>query len=309
MLKIKLVKFWQDFNYIDNYITYLFRNNNIPYVIHDNDNELDYLIVGSFIHNQNEYDYIKSIPSNVKKILYVSEPLEVLYPFAYKLLCENFFDYVFGSVSNKYDKNGKQIYFKFPMYTMYYTYNDTNSYNTINRNILDINEQDLLSKKQICLVNSHDKYNSRTQMYKSLINNNINIVCPGALFNNASNQELNEVGKVNYIKNFLFNICPENTITKLDGYVTEKILESSAAGCIPIYNGSIDDVDRKIFNFDRVIFFDKDSEESILNATNKIKYLLENKSELVKFYKQPAFCDTAFYTIKNLENTFFNLFR
>jgi hypothetical protein len=192
---------------------------------------------------------------------------------------------------------------------MYFTYNDTNSYNIINKNILDITNEELLSKKKICLVNSHDRYNSRTKIYESIKKNKINIVCPGALFNNSSNQELNEVGKVNYIKNFIFNICPENTITKLDGYVTEKILESSAAGCIPIYNGSIDDIDRKIFNFDRVIFFDKDSDESILNASNKIKYLLKNKSELVKFYKQPAFIDGAYEILMNLENNFCNIFR
>ena len=45
--------------------------------------------------------------------------------------------------------------------------------------------------------------------------------------------------KINTIKNYRFYLCYENT-KNVRGYITEKIFECFAAGCIPIYSGAID---------------------------------------------------------------------
>ena len=42
--------------------------------------------------------------------------------------------------------------------------------------------------------------------------------------NNCSNKDLNNLGNASYIKKFLFNICSENTLTNVKGYITEKII-------------------------------------------------------------------------------------
>jgi hypothetical protein len=167
----------------------------------------------------------------------------------------------------------------------------------------------VFSKQIICLINSHDIKNSRKSIYNSLVSKGINIVCPGKLFNNASNEELNSIGKQEYLKKFIFNICPENTKTLPNGYITEKLLECCKSGCIPIYCGSFDDIDEKIFNKDRIIFYDYESEESIQNCCLKVIKLLKKKKKLEHFYKQPPFMDTAYNTLINLENNFFNIFR
>ena len=44
-----------------------------------------------------------------------------------------------------------------------------------------------------------------------------------------------EDAKLTLMKSYKFNLCYENTIEP--GYVTEKILQAKAAGCIPIYRG------------------------------------------------------------------------
>ncbi|RIY39723.1 hypothetical protein CKF58_01780 [Psittacicella hinzii] len=44
--------------------------------------------------------------------------------------------------------------------------------------------------------------------------------------------------KLDFLQRVIFNICPENSNTP--GYVTEKLLEAFAAGCIPIYWGGIE---------------------------------------------------------------------
>jgi hypothetical protein len=189
---------------------------------------------------------------------------------------------------------------------MYFDYKNVNFYNDVNNFVLN---QDIFSKQNICLINSHDIKNSRTPIYKLIIKKKINIVCPGKLFNNTSNEELNSIGKQEYLKKFIFNICPENTKTLPNGYITEKLLECCKSGCIPIYCGSFDDIDTKIFNKNRILFYDYEVKESIINCCIKVKELLNDKNKLKTFYKQPPFMDTAYNTLIELENNFCNIFR
>ena len=129
MIRIKFINFWEGFGDIDNFITYLLRINNINYEVVEND--IEYLFIGCFIHTDNHINIIKSYPSNTKKILYISEALEIFYPNTFKLYNENIFDYIFGSIYDKFD-NEKQIHYKLPFYIMYFDYKNTNFYNDVN---------------------------------------------------------------------------------------------------------------------------------------------------------------------------------
>jgi len=303
MIRIKFTNFWKDFDYKNNFITDLLKKYNINHIVIDDN--IDYLICGSFINNDTDKNIIKSYPPNTKKILFISEPIEIFFPNTYELFINNDFTYVFGSINNLY-KNDKQIHFKFPLYMIYFDYKNNNFYSDINNYVLN---QDILSKQIICLINSHDNRNSRTPIYMNLLRKGININCPGKLFNNSSNEELNLIGKQEYLKRFIFNICPENTKTLPKGYITEKLLQSCMSGCIPIYCGSFDDIDEKIFNKNRIIFYDYESEESVNYCCLQILYLINNNNKLENFYKQPPFVDTAYKTLNDMENTFFNIFR
>ena len=59
---------------------------------------------------------------NCKKILYITEPIEHFahYNTSYKLLCENFFDAIYGCINNNIEKK----YVKYPLYTIYVNMND-----------------------------------------------------------------------------------------------------------------------------------------------------------------------------------------
>ena len=79
-------------------------------------------------------------------------------------------------------------------------------------------------------------------------------------------------------------------------------------GAIPIYYGWFDDIDEKIFNKNRILFYDPLNEESINNIKNKILFLLNNEDEFNNFYKQDVFCENAYQTIQDLDINLINMF-
>jgi hypothetical protein len=173
--------------------------------------------------------------------------------------------------------------------------NDTNLYAN------SIQLKDLLSKDYCCMISRHDIGNTRTPIYKklSLLND---IICPSGLFNNFSNAEFEKIGRETFQRRFIFSICPENFITCLEGYVTEKLWFACITGTIPIYYGKLDEIDKKIFNINRIILYDPTSEQSINEAYNLVKDLLSNTDKLYEFYKQPVFENTASDILDRLEN-------
>jgi alpha(1,3/1,4) fucosyltransferase len=327
MIFIKFLYFWPRFDINNNFITRIFNNNNIAYTVSDeyiqDDNILKFVFIGSFIISDEDIIKIQNIPLEYIKILYLSEPIEHFYK-CYNLFISNNFDYVFGSINNDLTKN----YYKFPYYLLYYFYKGNrnkldeynytdllyydNTYATFYKEVNDsvqFSTHDILSKQKFCLINSHDIYNIRTIIYNKINEKFGNIItCPGFLYNNTDNNELNTIGKIEYLKKFIFNICPENCITSIKGYITEKLLESSRSGCIPIYYGSFDDIDAQIFNKDRIIFYDTMDENSMNECINKISFLLYNPDKLEEMYKLPIFLETAHNTILNLEKNFCNIF-
>jgi len=206
---------------------------------------------------------------------------------------------IFGSVNH----NILEKKFKYPLYLIQwgFDYNQYNQFLKANNYIKDCN---LEEKKFCCLINRWDPENHRTKIYNKLITID-KIFCPSVLLNNCSNDELNNIGKSNYINKFLFNICSENyDNNNIDGYITEKLMDCCLGCAIPIYAGWFDEYDEKIFNKNRIIFYNSNNNESINDVFIKVKELIDNKEKLLNFYRQPIFCDTAFDTIQKLKNDF-----
>ena len=151
-----------------------------------------------------------------------------------------------------------------------------------------------------CLINSHDNTNVRTPAYNALKQLG-HITCPGRLYNNCSNEEVNRIGKNDYLKRFKFNICSENTLD-YPGYITEKLLECCFGGAIPIYAGNYDDIDDKIYNEDRILFYDPRDENSIQQIIEIVEIFLANESLFEIFYRQQIFRDGAADVILDLED-------
>jgi hypothetical protein len=110
------------------------------------------------------------------------------------------------------------------------------------------------------------------------------------------------VGNVEYIKKFKFNICPENFKCDLKGYITEKLLHSCLGGAIPVYFGGFDDIDEKIFNKNRIIFFDPKDEQNLDNTQSFIRDLINDKEKFKNFYRQPVFNENAKEVFSEMNN-------
>ncbi len=272
-------------------------------------NPNDYLITSVLI-NKNEFEQKISTKKFIN-ILFIYEPIKHFskpgdnHEFAYKGLIENKFNIIIGSINH----NPKEGRYKFPLYLFSKGFDITNykQFAQTNNTVFNQNITSIKNKSFCTLINSWDPANTRTCIYRKLLTINSNIVCPGKLFNNCSNIELDRIGKVKYIKNFIFNICAENyDFNNVDGYITEKLMDCCLAGAIPIYAGWFDEYDEKIFNRNRIIFYNSQDNNSINNAFIKVKELIENDDKLIQFYQQPVFCETANDTIKLLLNCFLN---
>lgn len=180
-------------------------------------------------------------------------------------------------------------------------YENPNMYFTKTNNF--IKNTNIFSKKFCCLINRWDPGNHRTKMH-NILNKLDKINCPSALLKNCNNDQLNTMGKTEYIKQFLFNICSENTDNTYKGYITEKLMDCCLGGAIPIYAGWFDEYDAKIFNKNRIIFYNSKDDLSFEKVYNQVKQLLEDKEKLIAFYRQPVFCDTANETIEKLKENF-----
>ena len=94
--------------------------------------------------------------------------------------------------------------------------------------------------------------------------------------------------KIAYLRQFRFNLCPENTNNR--GYVTEKIFEAIKAGCVPIYWGNEGYAEPDILNPKAIVYLDKDKPEEGLALLRK---LYEDPIVYEEFASQPRFLPGA----------------
>ena len=316
MKKYSFRNFWQGFNEKENYLIDYLKNYTYVSLTDSNDKssseysesctieEIDFIIIGSFIESESDYYFIKNL--TCKKILYLTEPVYYMYPYVYQLFTENTFDYVFGTIENKITN-----FYKIPLYffwnDVYLKYKQDDFFNKINQKIKENN--DFSSKKTVCLINSHDNFHTRTQIYHAILDKNIDIDCAGQLFNNCPALDFYINSTVDFIEKYWFNICTENSIDKnIPGYITEKLMNCCLAGAIPIYSGWFDEIDARIFNKNRILFYHPDDDVSVLQVANTVYSFLENEDALLAFYQQDIFMDTAAETLLSMEQNLSSFF-
>ena len=133
--------------------------------------------------------------------------------------------------------------------------------NDIKKVIDNINNAKSKKNKFASLVASHDAPKIRTEIFNK-INKIGEVKCAGKLLHNDDTlkNEFNN-NKIEYLRDFKFNICPENTIS--DGYITEKLFDSFKAGCIPIYSGD-ENIELDLINKNALLFYRKYEDNSEL---------------------------------------------
>ena len=195
---------------------------------------------------------------------------------------------------------------KFPLYIDFdNVFTSVDKIIETNNYIKSITKIKVLEKNFCILLNRHDFGNTRLCIYDKLTQLG-NIICPSNLLNNFPNDIFEKIGRIKFQKQFVFSICPENFITSLDGYITEKLFFACICGNIPIYYGKLDNIDKQIFNINRIILYDPTNIESINNVYNLVKELLENPDKLYNYYKQDIFLNTASEIINKMKENLFN---
>ena len=127
-------------------------------------------------------------------------------------------------------------YLRFPLWLVYMFKPDATEEDIINR-CEQLRHPVVAGKDKFCALISRTDLNGVRAALHQAISGLGSIDCPGALFHNDDSLiEDYQDDKVAYLRQYLFNICPENTVSY--GYTTEKLFQSIAAGCIPVYWGS-----------------------------------------------------------------------
>ncbi len=139
------------------------------------------------------------------------------------------------------------------------------------------------------LISRGDVLGIRTEMFNAL--SAIETVdCAGTFMHNCDDLwELFSNDKKNFISEYKFNICPENS--NCSGYVTEKIFQAIDAGCIPVYWGSFNNPEPEVVNPNAVVFWNKEGNNDA--ALRLIAELNHSRVKYEEFACQPRLKDGA----------------
>lgn len=188
------------------------------------------------------------------------------------------------SLSLGFDDINHPQYMRFPFWLMWTVFPPTVTYKDIQDFAKRLNnvKKDPKILDFCAYVCSHDDLN-RKRIYEEF-NSIAPLSCPGRLFHNDDRLR-RDFGddKIAYLRNFKFNLTPENTNCK--GYVTEKLFEAISAETVPIYHGSDNNPEPDIINKNAVIFIElgKDNKASI----DFVRELHHNDKLYVEFSSQP----------------------
>ena len=197
----------------------------------------------------------------------------------------------------------KDNYLRFPLWILY-LFSPEADKNDIENTINKINNTRYLKSKFCTLIAGHDKHGTR-KMILDGVADLMPIDCAGRWQNNTKDlwDKYNN-NKMEYLKEFKFNICPENINTK--NYVSEKLFEAFAADSIPIYYGSDNDPEPGLINKDAIIFWQKNSSND--KAKKLIKELYLDDKAYIDFIKQqkilPAAVDYVWSRYTKLKERF-----
>ena len=257
-IKLKYVDFWPEVN-PDNYFFTEVLRKKFNVIISE---EPDYIFYGPF-GNEN-LKYMDCI-----RIFYTGECVVPDF---------NFCDYAIG-----FDRiTFPDRYFRLPLFYLY----DSNMLNQMmNKHIIDGNFQNRDKFCGFVVSNVNGKFRNECfellSMYKKVDSG-------GRYMNNIDLPE-GVADKEAFDREHKFSLCFENQ--SYPGYLSEKLPQAFAHGCIPIYWG--DPTVGETFN--EKAFINVNSYSSFQQAMEKIKYIDANNDEYLKMLSEPAIVDEKYY--------------
>lgn len=249
------------------------------------------ILISSCMGNINIIDKIQS---NIK-IFFYGENLNRYPPYNNIELLKSKFDIIIGF---KYTDKINKI-FRLPLWLCYYPYyNITNDKDNIITYLEKSHKNNIHNKVNKCsLIARHDRGGQRTVLYNEMCKY-IDVLCPSKFKKNCNNIGNGNKAKFEFIKNYVYNICPENSA--FEGYHTEKIFNALEAGTIPIY-WAINEPEKDILNKSKYCFIKNINDNNEVKA--KIKYLIENNNI---YLKENIFNNNAKNIIYNYYNDIVN---
>lgn len=203
----------------------------------------------------------------------------------FKLLCEKQpFDLSLG-----FDNWESENYLRFPLWILS-LFNPRSDYQAVKLRIKQLSNIRYDSRTRFCaLVASHDWNGVRGQIVDSL--SKIDTVSSGGCFRKNTNDLTlrYDNNKYEFIKQYKFNICPENSNSA--GYVTEKIFQSIEAGCIPVYWGADNKPEDNILNQKAIVFWNQNGDN--YSALEMIREINSDSKLYQQFISQPRFLPEA----------------
>ena len=213
------------------------------------------------------------------KIFYTEEPVQVFRK-DYNDNCLGLCDLSLG-----FNHISNSNYIRFPLWISWnFNITEINKEN-IHKRVLEINNAKFKKIKFASLISNWGGGNNLRQIIYNNISKIDNISCPSKFMHNDDSlkNDFND-SKYEYLKQFKFNICPENCIE--DGYVTEKLFDAFKSGCIPIWSGD-KNLEGDVINKNAVLYWDVNSDNNEL--IKEVKSLHKNDKLYDKFVSQPKF--------------------
>jgi hypothetical protein len=200
----------------------------------------------------------------------------------YRDQCRSIADIVVG-----FDPIDDYNYQRFPIWLEYF-FHPMAEKEAFDRGISQFVRKDICAdpdKKFCALVSSHDKGDKRTLLFNSL--SEVERVDSGGRFLNNTSALKDEFGddKIQFIGQYKFNICPENS--NREGYVTEKLFEAIRSNTIPIYWGSNNNPEPNVLNKDAILFYEGPDQLSSLKQ--QVKELHSRPKLYSEFLSQNRF--------------------
>jgi hypothetical protein len=217
-----------------------------------------------------------------KRIFFSGENLQRFYK-EYKDYCLDDVDVALG-----FDDFVHPKYMRFPLWMQYILDPRDSEIDIINK-IKSLNKLVIEKEKKFSLIATHDKWGTRYPIFCE-ISKYYHVDCAGKLFNNTKELwDKYKNNKVEYLKQYMFNICPENTNT--ENYVTEKLFEALMAGSIPIYYGSNNNPEPGVLNKGWLLAWNMELPND--GIIKKINTLIVSKQAYIDFVSREKFTSSA----------------
>jgi hypothetical protein len=310
-IKVDFRNFWKlDYN---NDVTIKFIQH--YFSIHDKAIKINHNNPDIIFYSVNSWENGKTyFPENIKetkavKILFTRENLRTRsYRESYLPNLDKF-DFVLG-----FEENIEKNRYKIPYYFIVGKLYDKNviDYQIIEKNLVENLYQ---KNKNICLI-SRNPHKLRLDFIQKFKDKQTIVDCPGKVGNNmpsiddipfkslTAREKHNDI-KRNFLENYFFNICPENSWST--GYTTEKLYHAMISGCIPIYWGC-DKLDDGFYNKEKIFLINKDL-SNIDQVVESTIELINNPNQLLYYAGMNPFGENRLNIIKEQNEKIAKIFQ